>query len=109
MDKDYKKIGPSLKEILDPVKANLDDFRAYITAKRAIELHGRDIESGITLEDAEQVVKELETPEFVKAQKKLVEFSDALVDALVDAQILDKAGADTFRAMNENYVPLPSV
>ena len=105
VDKDYKKIGPSLKEILDPVKANLDDFRAYITAKRAIELHGRDIESGITLEDAEQVVKELETPEFVKAQKKLVEFSDALVDVLVDAQILDKAGADTFRAMNENYVP----
>ncbi len=105
VDKDYKKIGPSLKEILDPVKANLDDFRAYITAKRAIELHGRDIESGITLEDAEQVVKELETPEFIKAQKKLVGFSDALVDVLVDAQILDKAGADTFRAMNRNYVP----
>ena len=105
MDKDYNKVGPSLKEILQPIKGKIDDFRAYITAKRAIELHDRGIEPGITRQDAEQTVKDLETPKFKKAQAQLVKFSDALIDMLVDAEILDKPGADLFRAMNRSYVP----
>jgi hypothetical protein len=105
MDKDYNKIGPSLKEILEPVKNKLDDFRAYITAKRAIELHDRDIDSGIDYEDAVQTVKDLETPEFIKAQKELVDFSDSLVDMLVDAEMIDRDTAVMIRSMNKNYVP----
>ena len=105
MDKDYNKVGPSLKEILQPIKGKIDDFRAYVTAKRAIELHDRGIEPGITRQDAEQTVKDLETPKFKKAQAQLVKFSDVLIDMLVDAEILDKPGADLFRAMNRSYVP----
>lgn len=41
----YANNGPSLKEILRPV-GDLNGFRAYATAQRAIELEGRGIRSG---------------------------------------------------------------
>ena len=67
--KTYENNGPSLKDILqkgvgrdfpeitDVEKVDLNGFRAYIAAKRAVELDGRGIESGFDIEAAKVVVK----------------------------------------------------
>ena len=54
------RVGKSLTEILDPVQDRLDDFRDYMVARRAQELHSRDLYTGIRDEDVEWTVKTLD-------------------------------------------------
>jgi len=102
---DGKIIGPSLKEILEPIRKRADDFTAYITAKRALELAGRKIETGIDPKDAAETIRQLDCPEFRKAQEQLIEYQDNLLGYLIDAGVLSPERAKTFRELNRNYVP----
>ncbi|HHW41250.1 MAG TPA: hypothetical protein GXX19_08900 [Syntrophomonadaceae bacterium] len=102
---DLKIIGPSFQEILKPVRKNIDDFTAYITAKRAVELHDRGIATGMDPIKAKLAVQQLETPEFKKAQQELLKYQDNLIDHLVDAGVLSQYTADLFKQLNKDYVP----
>jgi hypothetical protein len=104
-DSNFNKVGPSLREILKPVRDRLDDFRAYLVAKRARELHARGIETGYSQADVEQAIKELENPVFQKAQQDLVRFQDQILDRLVESGVLSREQAAAMRAMNREYVP----
>src|SRR5262249_37338521 len=49
----YKNVGPSLKAILEPVRGEIDSFRAFLAAARSVELEGiRGMQSGIDQEAA---------------------------------------------------------
>lgn len=103
---DGKVVGPSLQEILKPVRSRYDDFRAYITAKRALELfETRRIETGISPDDAYATIKQLENETFKNAFKKLKDYQENLLRHLVDSGILSKEQLETFRALNVDYVP----
>lgn len=101
----FERVGPSFKEILLPVSSRIEDFEVYLVAKRAVELAERGINPGIHPEDAEMAVRELENPEFVKAQRQLVAYQDNLVEHLIDAGVLDRGTANSFRKLNRDYVP----
>src|SRR5690606_9796083 len=101
----FERIGPSLREILRPVASRIEDFEAYLVAKRAIELHQRGINPGMKLEVVEAAVRELESPEFQTAQRQLVEYQSNLIDHLIDAGVLNQETADAFRRLNQDYVP----
>jgi len=105
LDSSGKKIGPSLREILKPVSGKIDDFRAYITAKRAIELHSRKIEPGIAFDDARKTVMELNSPEFIATHEKLKTFQDQVLNQLVESGVISAELKATIRQLNQEYVP----
>jgi hypothetical protein len=113
MDKNFNKIGPSLDEILKPIaKHESEDYIAYITAKRAIELHGRGINPGIPEEVAEGSIKELQGKypiekmrQFEQSFEELTEYQDNLLKVLVDSGVLSESSYNKMKALNRNYVP----
>ena len=113
MDKNFNKIGPSLDEILKPIaKHESEDFIAYITAKRAIELHGRGINPGIPEEVAEGSIKDLQGKypiekmrQFEQSFEELTEYQDNLLKVLVDSGFLSEGSYDKMKALNRNYAP----
>lgn len=102
---DFQKVGPSLKEILKPVTKDLDDFRAYLVARRARELHARGIETGYDQADVEQAIKDLDSPVFQKVQQDLIRYQDQILDRLVESGVLSREQVAAMRAMNREYVP----
>lgn len=99
----------SLREILAPVGKTVEDavaFRRYLIAKRAEELHGRGINPGISLEDARQVVADLEGREgFQDAAQGLYEWQDNVLQYVVDSGRMSQETADNFRRLNKFRVP----
>ncbi|MEW6045014.1 MAG: LPD38 domain-containing protein [Bacillota bacterium] len=102
---DLKIIGPGLREILKPVRNQIEDFTAYITARRAMELFHRGIESGADPLKAAMAIERLDSPAFRKAHDQLMKYQDNLIDHLVDAGIVARETAETMRDLNRNYVP----
>ncbi len=104
-NKNGKKVAPGLMEILRPVAKNIDDFRAYIVSRRAIELHARGKETGLDPEDVKQVVAELDSPEFRQAFEQLKQYQDAILDRLVESGIVSAEQKAVMRQLNQEYVP----
>ena len=107
--------GPSLREVLEPVWKNADDFAAYVTAKRGVSLvdiaaktgkgkQGDQI-TGYSREAMQNVVDTLETPEFLNAAKRLTEWHNSLLDYVIDSGGLSKENGDAIRKANPFYVP----
>jgi hypothetical protein len=101
--KDYEWKNKSLKDILEPVKGDLDNLRAYMVAKRSLELKDRNIETGISAGDAAQVVREQikHDPIFKELQK----YQDDVLQYLVDSGVLGKNDAIKMKTLNREYVP----
>lgn len=102
--KTYKETGPSLREILVPVKENLDKFRTYVASKRALELHGRDIVSGIDHASAVEVVKHLDA-KYAKTFSQLVAYQDQTLQYLKDAGLVTEEAFKLMQEANRDYVP----
>lgn len=117
-----QKTGKSLQEILRPVE-NLDELRAYLVSKRAVELadraaaerrlaasEGREadqariIETGVREEAARAVVKELEG-KYGPVARELYAFQDALLKYQLDGQLISRETYDRVRAENKAHVP----
>jgi len=103
---DYQDIpgAKSLKKILEPVRDNLDEFRAYIVAKRALELADRKVETGIYRSDAEAIVNRYEE-QFRETHRELLEFQDLTLKYLVDAGLLTPEAYAKMKIWNRDYVP----
>lgn len=108
-DENFNKTGKSFDEVVMPVRENLDEARAYIKDKRALELDERGIMTGSDLSRAERVfnITELERqfPNFKTHQKELIEYQDSLLNELVKSGVLDPADMATFKELNKEYVP----
>lgn len=105
VDRDFNNIGPSLDEVLSPVKDRIEDFRAYAVARRALELGARGKETGIDLADIQSTLDKYHSPEFENAMRGLVAFQDGVLRQLVDSGVISPNAALTMRAMNREYVP----
>ncbi len=102
--KTYQSSGKPLKAILDPHKGRLDDLRAYLVARRAIEKHAQGIETGILIEDAKKVW-EAGNKEFGQTFNELQVYQDATLAYAVDAGVIGKEQALRMKAANLDYVP----
>jgi hypothetical protein len=102
----YKDISgsKSLKEILDPIRDNLDFFRAYIVSKRTLELEGRKIDTGILHEDAVEIVNKYDK-EFRTSFEDLKKFQDSTLDYLKQSGLIDQKSYDAMKTANADYVP----
>ncbi len=96
-------VGKSLKSILEPVQ-NLDELRAYLVAKRGIELERRGILSGIRKSAMEKTVESLRD-KYEKTAQQLYEYQNHLMDYYADAGLLDAKTLAAMREANRNYVP----
>ena len=104
MDKDGKKVGKSLDEVLAPVKDELDSFRNYAVAKHSLEVTAQGKHTGILDADAEEVVKNA-PQKYQDVLEDLVEYQDALLNLLVESGVMKAESVTTMREMYPNYVP----
>lgn len=100
----YKDVTKGYEQILEPVKKDLDGFRAYMVAKRAIEKEGQGVTTGVPLEEARQVVRE-GTAKYEQVFRGRVEYRNALLDYLQGSGILNKDTVAAMREANKDYVP----
>ncbi|MBE5813173.1 MAG: hypothetical protein E7314_05935 [Clostridiales bacterium] len=107
VDKNGKKIGKSLKEILRPVADKNKEFVAYITALRAKDLNDRGIESGLLLKDIEEVINTYkENDVFNKTAEDLYKFQNQILETtLVDSGIITKDAMKAYNKTNPHYIP----
>lgn len=100
----YKTQTPGYFKILEPVKKDLDGFRAYMVAKRAIEKEGQGVTTGIPLEEARAVVKEGKA-KYEKVHQERIQYRDALLGTLQKSGILSADAVKAMREANRDYVP----
>lgn len=109
VDENFNVVGKSLDEIMQPVKANLNEARTYIKDKRALELEKRGIMTGSDLTPAERQRNvsflEQQFPYFKQHHQDLKEYQDALLKELVDSGFLSADDVAKFKADNQEYVP----
>jgi hypothetical protein len=96
--------GKSLKEVLKPVKNDLDGLRAYAVAKRTLELHDRGIRTGVPIDEAQRTVTE-GASDYQQVFDDLVTYQRSLTGYLHDSGILSDEGYAAMLAANKDYVP----
>lgn len=96
--------GKSLKDVIAPVKDDLDGFRAYAAASRAVELEGRGINSGMPMDAAKQVVA-AGAGKYEPVFRDLNDYQDSITKYLKDSGILSDESYSAMREANKNYVP----
>ncbi|MDP3939803.1 MAG: LPD38 domain-containing protein [Deltaproteobacteria bacterium] len=101
---DYKTVGKGLRQVLDPVKSDLDGMRAYAVSRRALELQKRGIETGVPLKEAAETVKAGKKYESVF--KELQDYQDSLLTFLRDSGVLSRDAFEVIKEANKDYVPL---
>ena len=99
---------PSLKEILEPFKGDIEGFKAYAIASRAVELDGRGIETGVPIEQAKAFVNENQG-KYDKGFRQLVDFQNDTLKYLKDAGVISESAHDQILATNKNYIPFTRV
>ena len=100
----YKTTTKGYFQILDPVKKDLDGFRAYLVAKRAVEKAGQGVETGIPLEEAKQVVRE-GREKYEAIHQERLKYRNALLDTLQQSGILSAKSVEAMKEANKDYVP----
>lgn len=97
-------VGPSLKNILEPVRQDIDAFKAYAISERALELEGRGITSGFDTAAARKVVDE-GSAKYRKVFDDLVQYQNNATKYLLDSGVLSKENYDLMMEANKSYVP----
>ncbi len=110
VDANGRPIG-SLKEILQPARADERGFVAYLHARRAVELLGRGMDPGLAPEDAASIIAKQEAahPEFAIAAQRLYDWQDSALDYLKEAVPALAPNIDAMKAKNRNYIPLQRI
>jgi hypothetical protein len=101
--------GKSFQEIMAPIEkaGQLDDFRVYIVAKRAMELAERKITTGIAKKDAEASVEELikKHSGFEEKAQELYKYQDELLQYAADNGLTGPKGLERIKELNKMRVP----
>lgn len=103
--------GPGFKEVLKPMESNLDDLSTYLTARRAVNLAGRRIETGVPLDAAQKSVALLEAkhPQIAQVADQIQAWQDGLLTYLKDSGRIGQANYDAIKAANDFYAPMQRV
>lgn len=97
----------SLKEIVQSVK-NWDEFTAYLTAARALELNARGIETGIDMFAAKATERQLKR-KYKNIAEDLYKYQDALLAYQVESGLISVKDAVQIKMANKKYVPFQRV
>ena len=93
----------SLKEIVQSVK-NWDEFTAYLTAARALELNARGIETGIDMFAAKATERQLKK-KYKALADDLYKYQDALLQYQKDSGLISMEDYAAIKEANKKYVP----
>jgi len=104
--KTNKTVAKPLLGILNSVD-NVEKFRAYVVAKRALELESRKLKSGFDPEAAAKVVAE--NSKYEKAANDLVDYSNAALKYLADSGMISRKEYKAMVAAGKNYIPLKRI
>ena len=114
---DYSKLkqnGESFSAVLSKsikTKTQLNDFKFYLVAERALNLHkrgykGKDIIEGFDLKKFQQMVKNgRKSKVFQSTLKDLQAYNNRLMDFAVDSGLINRQSADAMLKANPIYVP----
>lgn len=98
---------PGLAQIWDKVDDG-KEYVAYRKAKHAVDLEKAGITSGVDLEDAKSVVKEL-GPKYKDIAKEEVKFNNDNIDYARDLGLISKDSAKAIKEKWENYASMSRV
>jgi hypothetical protein len=99
-------LGNSFTDALKPVAGRINEFRRWIVAKRAVELHSQGRETGLVAADVDAVAQKYAAePGFQDAFDKLKAWNDSLLQYAVDSGYVSQESAASMQAMNQDYVP----
>lgn len=105
--------GPGLYQVLRPVRegAKYEDFVEYLTTRRAIELNGQGIETGIRNVDAQTALGELDrlNPEFNSVAQGVYRYQDEVLQYANESGLISNDLLGSLRAKHKNYVPFNRV
>ncbi len=102
--------GRALEDILMPIKGRREDFTIYLWARRALSLW-KDPNGarnpGLSREDAEQILSELESPAFQIAAEQLYEWEDQVLHYVGQSSPVFNKVIEAIRKRDPgNYIPL---
>ena len=99
--------GKGLKEILLPIENNLEDFSTYLVARRVPELQKRGKKTGISTNDAQKTISELEKkyPKFRQVTQEIYEYQDRLMQYAFENGLISPEGILKIKELNKEYVP----
>lgn len=97
----------SLKEIVQSVK-NWDEFTAYLTAARALELNARGIETGIDMFAAKATERQLKK-KYKALADDLYKYQDSLLQYQKDSGLISMEDYAAIKEANKKYVPFQRV
>ncbi|MDP9202356.1 MAG: hypothetical protein M3P26_10565 [Gemmatimonadota bacterium] len=101
-----KRVTKGLIPVLQSIpKEKLQAFRRYLLAERALELHDRNIDIGLTHADATAIQK-MYQGEFRKQAEEMWAHSNALLKYRRDAGLLTDAEHRAIQARNARRVPM---
>ncbi len=96
------------RQIVEPFKDDPQGFKAYLIAKRNIELSNRDIETGIPVEVSRRLVEE-GGAKYDDAAKELYEFKNAGIKYLKDSGFFSNDQYKYILEQNQEHVPFRRV
>lgn len=99
----YKNTGPSLRQIVEPVKDDLQGLREYAVAKRTQELNERGITTGVDLQAANTTVRA--GGKYAEVFTQLVDYQNNLTLYLKKSGILSDQAYEAMKDANRDYVP----
>jgi hypothetical protein len=100
----YKTNGPALKDILAPVRDDLDGVRAFLASKRAVEIEASGRKSGMDLEAAQRVISEGEGT-YGKMAEEIVTYQRNGLKYLKDSGVLSDEAFTAMTEAGKSYVP----
>lgn len=95
------RVTRGVEEILKEIpRARRQALRRYLVAEGTLELAGRGIKTGVSLEDAQHVADDLR-PEFEKHAEELWGIRQALIDYRVEAGLLTEKEGELIKEKNQ--------
>ena len=99
--------GKSLRDILKPVKKEIDLFDKYLVYRRIPELTGREIETGIDLKEATEYLGKYR--KFEPPAKEFTEYHESLLKELKESGFFDEKTYNLIRSKNQLFAPFQRV
>lgn len=97
-------VGKGLRQILDPVKDDLEGFRAYMLARRAVELDAQGIQTGIPIPEAHNVLHQGHN-QYAPIFSEFRLYQKHLLDYLVKSGVVSREARDAMETAHKDYVP----
>ncbi len=105
------KVGGALRDVSKLVSGRYRDFSIYLWARRARALwESGTRDPGITLDDANQIIDELQSDAFEAAAARVYQWNDGLLEYLAGSSPTFRALVERIRSADPgSYVPLQRV